>query len=101
VEGSQKIEGVKLLLSLITHHAREEDIQKSERLRRMSSSVEEHISSIFRVEKSARVEEPADASSTLTEAILSPEASIDARSTQRHIPEDEILHSHRCENLKS
>jgi hypothetical protein len=23
------------------------------------------------------------------------------RSTQRHIPEDDILHSHRCENLKS
>jgi hypothetical protein len=29
------------------------------------------------------------------------EMSVQTRSTQRHIPEDGILHSHRCENLKS
>jgi hypothetical protein len=34
-------------------------------------------------------------------AIRSSETSVNARSTQRHIPEDGILHSHRCENLKS
>jgi hypothetical protein len=29
------------------------------------------------------------------------ETSGNVRSTQRHIPEDDILHSHRCESLKS
>jgi hypothetical protein len=35
------------------------------------------------------------------EAILSSETSVHTRSTQRHIPEDGILHRHHCENLKS
>jgi hypothetical protein len=35
------------------------------------------------------------------EAIRSSETSINPGSTPRHIPEDDILHSHRCENLKS
>jgi hypothetical protein len=35
------------------------------------------------------------------EAIRSSETSVNARSTQRHISEDDILHSHRCESLKS
>jgi hypothetical protein len=35
------------------------------------------------------------------EAICSFETSVNTRSTRRHIPEDGILHSHRCENLKS
>jgi hypothetical protein len=35
------------------------------------------------------------------EAILPSEKSVHTRSTWRHIPEDDILHSHRCENLKS
>jgi hypothetical protein len=35
------------------------------------------------------------------EAICSSETSVNARSTQLHIPEDGILHSHRCENLES
>jgi hypothetical protein len=34
-------------------------------------------------------------------AIRSSESSVHTRSTPRHIPEDAILHSHRCENLKS
>jgi hypothetical protein len=43
----------------------------------------------------------ADFSTLKMEAIRSSETSVNARSTQRHIPEDDILHSHRCENLKS
>jgi hypothetical protein len=39
--------------------------------------------------------------STLMELIRSSETSVDARSTQHHILEDDILHSHRCESLKS
>jgi hypothetical protein len=35
------------------------------------------------------------------EAIPSSETSLNARSTQRHIAEDDILHSHWYENLKS
>jgi hypothetical protein len=75
----------------------------------------EHIVLIFRVEKSASGEEasaglqpPADVGSPLAnfstlkmEPIRSCETSVNARSTQRHIPEEDILHSHRCENLKS
>jgi hypothetical protein len=51
---------------------------------------------------------PAHAGSSLTdfsalkmEAIRFSETSVHTGSTQRHIPEDGILHSHRCENLKS
>jgi hypothetical protein len=42
-------------------------------------------------------------SSTLKmEAICSSEASIETqRATRCHIPEDDTLHNHRCENLKS
>jgi hypothetical protein len=35
------------------------------------------------------------------EAIRSSETSVHTRFTRRHIPENGILHSHRCENLKS
>jgi hypothetical protein len=34
-------------------------------------------------------------------AIRSSKTSVFTRSTRRHIPEDDILHSHRRENLKS
>jgi hypothetical protein len=41
-------------------------------------------------------------SSTLKmEAIRSSETSVNVRSTQRYILEDDILLSHRCESLKS
>jgi hypothetical protein len=37
----------------------------------------------------------------MIEAIRSSEASVLARATRRNIPEDDIIHSHRRENLKS
>jgi hypothetical protein len=63
---------------------------------------EERIASIFRVEESASGEPAwADGCRLKTEVIRSSETSVNARSTQRHIPEDDILHSHCCESLKS
>jgi hypothetical protein len=43
----------------------------------------------------------ADFSTLRMEAISSSETAVHTRSTWHHIPEDGILHSHRCENLKS
>jgi hypothetical protein len=43
----------------------------------------------------------ADFSTLEMEAIRSSETSVNTRSAQRHIPEDDILHSHRCESFKS
>jgi hypothetical protein len=37
----------------------------------------------------------------MMEAIISSETSVLTRATERHILEGGILHSHRCENLKS
>jgi hypothetical protein len=69
--------------------------------------LEEHIASIFRVEKFG-MQPPAhvgfslaDFSTLKMEAIRSTETSVHIRSTRRHIPEYGILRSHRCENLKS
>jgi hypothetical protein len=43
----------------------------------------------------------ADLSTLKMEAICSSETSVHIRSTRRHIPENAIVHSHRCENLRS
>jgi hypothetical protein len=61
-----------------------------------TSILEVHIAFIFTVEKFAS-EEPA---TDTMEVIRSSEMSVHTRSTWIHIPEDGIVHSHRCENLK-
>jgi hypothetical protein len=68
----------------------------------VSDVSEELIASNFRVEKSAS-EEPARAgfSTFKMEAIRSSETLVHTKSTQCHIPEDCMPHSHRYENLKS
>jgi hypothetical protein len=43
----------------------------------------------------------ADFSTLKMDAIRSSETSVHTRSARHHIPEDSILHSNRCENLKS
>jgi hypothetical protein len=48
-----------------------------------------------------KCEQLADYSTLKMEAISSSETSVYPCSTQRHIPEDDILHSHSCESLKS
>jgi hypothetical protein len=82
--------------------------------RRVSTKVsEEHVASIFRVDEisSAKTCLPPACllvfaeliSSTLKmETTCSSEPSVETqRTTRRHIPEDDTLHNHRCEKLKS
>jgi hypothetical protein len=64
---------------------------------------EEHIASIFRAEKKFG-QEPAEifSSAMKMEAICSSETSVAfQQTTRRHTPEDDTLHNHCCENLKS
>jgi hypothetical protein len=62
----------------------------------MSSSV------VCRLQSPAHPGSPlADFSTLKMEAVLSSETSVDARSTKRHIPEDDVLHNHRCESPES
>jgi hypothetical protein len=63
---------------------------------------EERIVSIFSLQPPAHAGSSlADFSTLKMETIRSSETSVHTRSTRRHIPEDGILHSHRCENLES
>jgi hypothetical protein len=70
---------------------------------------EEHIASILRVEEIISAfhllarwfAEPVSSTQKM-EAISSSETSVETeRTTRRHIPEDDTLQNHRCENLKS
>jgi hypothetical protein len=67
---------------------------------------EEHIGSIIRMESSSElvtvnVSNSLMLSTLMMKTILSSETSVLIRATQHHMPEDDILHSHRRENLKS
>jgi hypothetical protein len=62
---------------------------------------EDRIAPIFRIEKSASGSPLVDFSTLQMEAIRSSETSVNPGSIQHHIPDDDILHSHHCENLKS
>jgi hypothetical protein len=75
-------------------------------VRRVLTNVsEDHIASIFRVKEisSAKTSKQAGGIQLLkVEAISSSETSVETRrTTRRHIPEDDTLHNHRFENLKS
>jgi hypothetical protein len=61
----------------------------------------ESIASILRVPPAHAGSFFADFSTLKMEAISSSETSVHTRSTRRHIPEDGIPHSRRCENLRS
>jgi hypothetical protein len=56
---------------------------------------------LWQVPPARAVSSLADFYTLKMKAIRSSETSVHTRSTRRHIPEDGILHSHRCENHKS
>jgi hypothetical protein len=81
-------------LSCARHFGRTYRLHLQGRRNRFSKSVNKHVASRMFAEP---------ISSTLKmEAISSSEKSgATQRTTRRHIPDDNTLHSHRCENLKS
>jgi hypothetical protein len=63
---------------------------------------EEHRASIFRVKEKSSKPTSKQVATLKMEALCSSETSVATqRTTRRHIPEDDTLHNHRCENLKS
>jgi hypothetical protein len=70
---------------------------------------EEHVASIIRVTRIGELGTMLPVISnrrtlginTIEKATRSSETSILIRATRRNIPEDSMLHSHRCEDLKS
>jgi hypothetical protein len=63
---------------------------------------EEHIASIFRVEEIISARTSKQASGKQNKLLAGKPASVATqRTTRRHILEDDALHNHRCENLKS
>jgi hypothetical protein len=64
----------------------------------LSDVSEEHIASTFRVEEIGTENQRA----SRWQAMCSSETSVETqRTTRRHTPEDDTLHNHRCENLRS
>jgi hypothetical protein len=61
------------------------------------------ISGVFSIltYEECRLRSRANFATLKMEAIRSSETSVNIRPTQRHIPEDDIIHSHRNESLKS
>jgi hypothetical protein len=66
-----------------------------------SSCVNPHFGGMYRLHlQDRKIRDRGASVSRKVEAIRSSETSVHTRSTQLHIPEDAILHSHRRENLK-
>jgi hypothetical protein len=67
-----------------------------------SREMNRHFGGTYRLHFQSRKIREREFSTLKMKAILSSETSVHfTRSTRRHIPKDDILHNHRCENLKS